>query len=130
MTSDQVAEAIAREGSLITSIEKLRGKPRTLRVFDDQIPVDVDGWVPDADYIDPSRSYEATIVPRDTRTSARRQLMIGASVLVGLLAVAAAWRWTPLEHYLNIPMWVGVAEQFAHSAVAPFLVLAAFVLGD
>ena len=129
VTSDQIAEAIVREGSLITSIEKLRGNPRTLRVFDDQIPVDVDAWVPDADYIDPSRPYEATLVPRTARPSARRQLMIGASVLVGLLAVAAAWRWTPLEHYLNIPMWVGVAEQFSHSAVAPFLALAAFVLG-
>ena len=35
VTSGQVAEAMAREGSLITAIEKLRGKPRTLRVFDE-----------------------------------------------------------------------------------------------
>jgi len=127
--SGQIAEAIAREGSLIAAIERLRGKPRTLRVFDDQIPVDVDGWIPDADYIDPSRPYEATIVPRASRPSARRQLMIGVSVLVGLLAVAAAWRWTSLERLLNIPTMVSYAEQFEHSAVAPFLTLAAFVLG-
>lgn len=87
MSPAQIAEAIARQGSLITSIEGLRGKRRTLRVFDEQIPVDVDGWVPDADYIDPSRPYEATLVPHASRPSARRKLIIGASVLVGLLVV-------------------------------------------
>ncbi len=125
----EIAKSIAREGSLIASIERLRGNGRTLRVFDERIPVDVDGWVPDADYIDPSRPYETTLVPNASRPSARRQLIIGASVLGGLLAVAAAWHWTPLEHLLNIPLLVGYAERFEHSAMAPFLVLAAFILG-
>jgi phospholipase D1/2 len=129
VSPDQIAEAIAREGSLIASIERLRGKCRTLRVFDNQIPVDVDGWVPDADYIDPSRPYEATLVPHASRPSARRQLIIVAAVLGGLLAVASAWHWTPLGQMLNIPMLVGYAEQFGQSPIAPFLVLAAFILG-
>ena len=129
VTSEQVADAFAREGSLIASIETLRGKPRTLRVFDEQIPADVEGWVPDAEYIDPIRPYESTLVLHASRRSVRRQLIIGASVLAGLLAVAAGWHWTPLGQLLNIPMLVGIAEQFKHSAVAPFLTLAAFVLG-
>jgi phospholipase D1/2 len=129
VTSEQVADAFAREGSLIASIETLRGKPRTLRVFDEQIPADVDSWVPDAEYIDPIRPYESTLVLHASRRSVRRQLIIGASVLAGLLAVAAGWHWTPLGQLLNIPMLVGIAEQFKHSAVAPFLTLAAFVLG-
>ena len=129
VTSDQVADAIAREGLLISSIEALRGKPRTLRVFDDKIPADVDDWVPDADYIDPTRPYESMLVPHASRRSVRRQLILGASVLSGLLALAAAWHWTPLGKLLDIPMLVGFAEQFKQSPVAPFLALAAFVLG-
>ena len=129
VTSDQVADAIARKGSLITSIETLRGNPRTLRVFDDKIPADVDDWVPDADYIDPSRPYESTLVPKASRRSVRQQLIMGSSVLAGLLALAAGWHWTPLGQLLDIPMLVGMAEQFKQSAAAPFLALAAFVLG-
>lgn len=129
VSPSQITEAITGDGSLITAIEGLRGKGRTLRIFDDRIPADVDDWVPDADYIDPSRPYETTLLPQASRPSARRHLILGASVLVGLLAVAAAWRWTPLEQVLNIPMLVGYAERFEHSPLAPFLVVAAFVLG-
>ena len=129
-----VAERVAREGSLIRSIEALRGGARTLEVFDGQIPADLDAWIPDAELIDPDRPLNPSVltnqfVPVEHRTPARRQIMAGAAALCAFLGLAAAWRWTSLRDWLDIPALVAYLHGFNDSSVGPALTVAAFVLG-
>ena len=129
-----VAERLARDGSLIAAIEGLRGRDRTLQIFDGQIPADLDAWIPDADLIDPDRPFKSEIVtnhlvPEEHRTPARRHIMIGAATLFAFLALAAAWRWTPLRDWLDIPALVTYLQTFNDSAIGPVLAIGAFVLG-
>jgi phospholipase D1/2 len=134
VSPDVVAERLAREGSLIGSIEALRGDGRTLQVFDGQIPADLDAWIPDAELIDPDRPLKSNVVtnqlvPEEHRTPARRQIMLGSATLCAFLALAAAWRWTSLRDWLDIPALVAYLQTFNDSSIGPFLAIGAFLVG-
>lgn len=134
LAHDIVAERLVREGSLIATIETLRGRDRTLQTFDGQIPADLDAWIPDADLIDPDRPLKTDVVtnqlvPHEHRMPAHRQIMLGSATLLAFLALAAAWRWTSLRDWLDIPALVAYLQTFQDSSLAPFLAIAAFVLG-
>ncbi|MBA2252305.1 MAG: VTT domain-containing protein [Nitrospirales bacterium] len=134
VSPDVVAERLARDRSLIGSIEALRGRDRTLQVFDGQIPADLDAWIPDAELIDPDRPLQSDVVtnqlvPKEHRTPARRHIMIGAATLFAFLGLAAAWRWTSLRDCLDIPALVAYLQTFNDSSFGPFLAIGAFVLG-
>jgi phospholipase D1/2 len=134
-TSPETVEAHeAREGSMIAAVEILQGGERTLQVFDNQIPPDVDAWIPDSELIDPDRPLNSDVlgnhlVPEEHRTPARRHIMAGASILMAFLALAAAWRWTSLRDWLDIPALVGYLQSFNDSSAAPFLMIGGFLLG-
>jgi phospholipase D1/2 len=129
-----VAERHAREGSLIAAIEALRRDGRTLQTFDGQIPTDLDAWIPDAELIDPDRPWQSEVVtnqlvPEEHRTPARRQILLGSATLLAFLALAAAWRWTSLRDWLDIPALVTYLQTFNDSSLGPVLAIGAFVLG-
>jgi phosphatidylserine/phosphatidylglycerophosphate/cardiolipin synthase-like enzyme/uncharacterized membrane protein YdjX (TVP38/TMEM64 family) len=131
---EAVAERLAREGSLIATIEGLRGHERTLQVFDGQIPADLDAWIPDAELIDPDRPLKPDVVtnhlvPEEHRMPARQQIIIGAATLFTFLALAAAWRWTSLRDSLDVPALVAYLQTFSGSTLGPVLAIGAFVLG-
>src|SRR5688572_20268036 len=134
VASELVAEHVARDGSLISSIEALRGEGRTLQVFDGQIPADLDAWIPEAELIDPDRPLKSNVVtdqlvPAEHRRPARRQIMLGAATLFAFLALAAAWRWTSLRDWLDIPALVSYLQTFNDSSMGPFLAIGAFLVG-
>ncbi|MGQ0811898.1 MAG: VTT domain-containing protein [Nitrospiraceae bacterium] len=128
-----VARSHADERSLIAAVEQLRGRKRTLNGFDRQIPSDVDSWIPDADVIDPSRPIPDVMsqqfISNEERPPARRQIIMGVSVLAALVVMAAAWRWTPLGQWLDLPSLVAYVAGFQHSPSAPFITIAGFVIG-
>jgi len=134
-TSPDTVEAHAnREDSVIAAVEALQGGERTLLVFDGQIPPDVDAWIPASDLIDPSRPLSSDVVtdhlvPEEHRTPARRHIMLGASILMAFLALAAAWRWTSLRDWLDVPALVSYLQSFHDSAVAPVVMIGGFLLG-
>jgi phosphatidylserine/phosphatidylglycerophosphate/cardiolipin synthase-like enzyme/uncharacterized membrane protein YdjX (TVP38/TMEM64 family) len=130
----KVAEIQGRTNSLLATIEQLRGTGRTLEVFDHDVPPEVDAWVPDTSVIDPDRPLDsevvaAQLVPGDQRTPARRRILLGAGLLVALVALAAAWQWTPLKDWLNVQDMVAALSDFKDSPVAPLIVLGGYVLG-
>ena len=126
---DRVRDAIDAQGSLIAAIEGLRGSGRSLEVFDGQIPAEVDEWVPDAEFVDPPRPYETQLVPREHRPSTLRQIMLGTALLLAVLALAAAWRWSPLGTWIEIPRLLAYVESFERSPAAPFITIAGFMIG-
>ena len=131
---DTVGNRTAREGSLMGAVQALQGGERTLRVFDSQIPPDVDAWIPDSELIDPDRPLNSEVVtdqlvPEEHRPPARRHIMLGASTLLAFLALAAAWRWTSLRDWLDISALVGYLQSFNDHALAPVLMVGGFLLG-
>jgi phosphatidylserine/phosphatidylglycerophosphate/cardiolipin synthase-like enzyme/uncharacterized membrane protein YdjX (TVP38/TMEM64 family) len=128
-TSEEVGHAIDTHASLIAAIESLRGAGRSLEVFDGQIPPEVDELVPDAEFVDPSRPYEAHLIPEEQRPSTRRQIALGAVILLSVVGLAAAWRWSPLAEWLDVTRLVSYMEEFERSPSAPFLTIGGFLLG-
>ena len=60
---------------------------------------------------------------------ARRQVIIGAATLFMFLALAAAWRWTSLRDWLDVPALVVYLQTFSDRTLGPVLAIGAFVLG-
>ena len=126
---DRVRDKIDEQGSIIGAIEGLRGSGRSLEIFDGQIPAEVDEWVPDAEFVDPPRPYETQLVPREHRPSTLRQIILGTSLLLAVLALAAAWRWSPLGTWIEIPRLLGYIDAFDRSPAAPLITIAGFLIG-
>jgi phosphatidylserine/phosphatidylglycerophosphate/cardiolipin synthase-like enzyme/uncharacterized membrane protein YdjX (TVP38/TMEM64 family) len=129
VSPEDVALALRRHSRLIPAVEALRGKDRTLEVFDKQIPEEVDGMVPDDEFIDPSGPYEVQLCHPENRSSAHRQMVMGVAVLLIVAGLAAAWRWSPLGEWMELSRLMAYADEFARSPTAPFIVVGSFVIG-
>lgn len=132
--AETVAARVAHEGSLIAAVEGLCGGERTLKVFDSQIPPEVDSWVPDSELIDPDGPLVPDImpdrvIPHEVQITARRRIIGGITLLLGLLGLAAAWYWTPLRAILDIPALAHYVAGFKDSPVAPLLAIGGYLLG-
>jgi phospholipase D1/2 len=126
---DEVAEALRCRSRLIDAVEALRGKDRTLEVFDKNIPEELDEMVPDDEFIDPSHPYEVQLCLPENRSSAHRQMILGVGVLLVVAALAAAWQWSPLGEWLELPRLMAYAQEFERSPAAPFIIVGSFVIG-
>jgi len=103
---EDVTRAVKNQGSMIKAIESLRSEKRSLRPLDCTVPSDVDEMVPDSRLIDPSEPFSAeyfveAYVPKSRKSQGRRRLLLFAAIVVVLLGLAAAWRWTPLQELLT-----------------------------
>jgi phospholipase D1/2 len=104
--ADAIDAAIREQHGLIAAIEALRDDRRSLRPLDWRIPSEVNEMVPDDGVIDPSEPFSADYfvseyVPKSGKSSGRKRLLLFLGMLIALLALAAAWRWTPLEELLS-----------------------------
>ena len=70
----------------------------------------------------------AKIMEEDSQSGEFHLLKISAAMLV-LLALAAAWRWTPLSQWVTLETLTKLAENLRGSPLLPFGVLGAFVAG-
>ncbi len=131
---DAVSEALRTHGSLIAAIEALRGGERTLEVLEGSVPAAVEREVPDSAIIDPERPLEAEVLAErliyeEERAPTRRRVLSGVATLILLLALAAAWRWTPLGGWLDVELisaWVG---RLRESVLGPGVAVLAFIAG-
>ncbi len=130
---DAVAQAEQQNGALLKTIAALRREGRTLARLEPEVPADLEQWVDDGSIIDPERPVAperllSEFVPEDHRSSARGQLLLGGTVLVAFVALAAAWRWTPLGEWLAIDTVARFAENLKQAPAAPLAVLGVYVL--
>jgi phospholipase D1/2 len=131
-----VAEAAAARNSLVGAIESLRGSGRTLEPLEGGMPEWQDRIIPDSSLIDWERpvipepeTVIRTIMPEPGREPARRGILRGVVILVGLFLLAAAWIWTPMREWLSVDALTAWAGTVRESPAAPLIVIAAYVVG-
>ena len=134
VTPDDVARAHAREQSLIKAIESLRRGERTLKDLDGTVPESVDELVPDSALIDPEcainpEEFANRFIIEEQRKPASRHVLRVVLLLILLLGLAAAWRWTPLDSWLSPEELVKSLGTMRNSAAAPFMAIGAYVIG-
>jgi len=131
------AEAVARASAkapLRAAIDRLRGGNRTLRELPPPPPELVASWLPDPQLLDPERPIDPAaltdqLIPPEERVPATRRIVLAVATLLGLLGLAAAWRWTSLGDLLDLETLTAQVERFRELPASPALAIGAFVLG-
>jgi phosphatidylserine/phosphatidylglycerophosphate/cardiolipin synthase-like enzyme/membrane protein DedA with SNARE-associated domain len=123
-----VRETMTRTQSLIATIESLCGNERTLHPLDAEVDPEIDKLVPQSALIDPERPMDAErfvshFVPDEHKPHTARRLALGSLILLSLLGMAAAWRWTPLGDWLHIDTLVRQAETINANPAGPMLMI-------
>lgn len=126
---DAVRRELAQDGSLIGAVERLRGGDRSLDEFDDQRIEEMTDFMPDAEFVDPSRPYEAQLFPPERRKPALRHLVNAAIGLLVMVLLAVLWQWTPMRGWLDVRNAAAYLEELAAGPAAPFAAVGAFVAG-
>jgi phosphatidylserine/phosphatidylglycerophosphate/cardiolipin synthase-like enzyme/uncharacterized membrane protein YdjX (TVP38/TMEM64 family) len=130
---DLVAQAIAQsDGSLITAVESLCGKPRTLRPLIDEVTPEIDSLVPEAAVIDPEQPLDPDelvneFVPAEARPTTRKRLKTLAIALLVVAGLVAIWRWSPLNEWVNAHTLAQAAQVIEDSRAAPLWMLGIYV---
>lgn len=117
-----LSDAEHEHDGLAAAIESLQDSGRSLRQLDCTVSEQIDQLVPDDSLIDPSEPmspdyFVTRYVPQTERHRGRRRLQAFLTVLLILISLAAAWRWTPLQDWLS-PQLVGeLFQQFDSPAL-------------
>ncbi len=128
-----VADAEAQHASMSTAIESLRRGHRTLKPLSAEAPEEVDSWVPDSQLLDPEKPIEPEALldyfvgPGDRRRWSAAAVKAVAFACT-ILALAAAWRWTPLGEWLTVDGLAAAGEWLKDRPLTPLWVLAAYVV--
>ncbi len=137
VTVDTVSGTLADETSLVQNIESLSatsGRRLERLEYTHSLPIDAASIVPDHELLDPEAPIEfdrmADRFVSDENGQAKiRPIIKIASVLLILIALAAAWRWSPLSEWMsseNLAVWTRAIQghPFAY-----LIVQAAYVIG-
>lgn len=128
-------EAVARafDGSLIRTIERLRGGERTLEPLPIEAAPPADVLGVDGSVLDPERPIDAQrlakeILPLEQRPPASRRMATGVAILGMCAILAAAWRWTPLGDWLSLDKMTSIAASVRASPFALLWILGIYVI--
>ena len=132
---ETVANAEERENGLIAAAESLRSDGRTLAPLSGGTDPEWERQLPDDRLIDPDRPMNASdlsdaVVGPRSLPRARRRLWIGAGLILMLLALAAAWRWTDLGAWLEPQAFASAVTATLHGPWGPALLAIGFVVGS
>jgi phosphatidylserine/phosphatidylglycerophosphate/cardiolipin synthase-like enzyme/uncharacterized membrane protein YdjX (TVP38/TMEM64 family) len=130
---DTLHNSEQEHNSLIRAIEAHRGGERTLQRLHTEVDRDVDQLVPESALIDPERPIDSHrfvnhFVPDEDKPHTAKHVLLGGTLLAVLLALIAAWHWTPLGDWLNIDILMRHAESLQAHPATPLLVISLFAL--
>ncbi len=133
-TPERVGAAIKAAGSLCGAIERLRGAGRTLKELPAPAPEQVSTWLPNPEVLDPERPIDPAklteqFIPPEEHAPTHRRLVLAVSMLVLLLVLAAAWKWTPMRAWLDVGLLSDYLANFRNYPGAPLLAIGAFIVG-
>jgi phospholipase D1/2 len=77
----------------------------------------------------PPASSKLNAVGESARGPSRARLVSLGALLVTLVMLACAWRFTPLKDYVDITALTRISDRFAGSPLLPVVVLSAYFLG-
>ncbi len=131
-TLQEVEETIEKTGSMIRAIEILGSPNRTLRPLDVS-PVERN-ILSEPYLVDPERPMDPDdfierFIDKEDHHSGRRRLIVFVALILALIALAAAWKWSPLTEYLDIGVmsaWIGSLSNYRFM---PVIILVLYVLG-
>jgi len=131
-TLEKVREIIEKTGSLIRAVEILGSPDRTMRPLD--ISPAVKNILSEPYLVDPERPIDPDdfierFIDKEDHHSGRKRLIMFAALMLTLIALAAAWKWSPLAGYLDIDAmseWIG---SLSSNRLMPLIVVALYVLG-
>lgn len=131
--SEQFKSSQHKHNSFILAIEIHRGSGRTLQKLDPKIDPEIDQLVPDSALIDPeqpidSHRFVTHFVPDKDKPHTAKQLFLGAAILATILLLSIAWRWTPLNHWVDINTIINHIELIRAYIAAPILVVVLFAI--
>jgi phospholipase D1/2 len=131
-----MAEMMATKQSLIAAVESLNTRERRLLPLplDADVPTWHDRLLPDGKLLDPERPIapERLIdpyIPEDNRRLGGRRLMRSAVLLILVVGLAAAWRWTSLGDWLDVATLVEGVDLLQDHPLTPLLVIGAYAVG-
>jgi len=131
-----VAGATRAAHSLHHGIEALRREGRRgLEVIEPELDPNLDALVPDQQLLDPERPIDpdtivADLVPREEARGGARGRLIGVALaVVALTAAALAWRYTPLQAWLDPARLIELGTALREDPLAPLYAVLAFVGG-
>lgn len=135
VSAEKVSEVFRAQGSLISTLEKLRDSPRTLKPLSVNLP----DWGDTVNFagvmFDPEKPLAAEklieqFVPKEDRSSGRKCLWRGSVFLLVLVALAGAWRWTPMGDILEPATIVAWGQQVKQHAAAPLFVVGTYIVSS
>lgn len=134
VSPDEVRDTIVAERSLIAAVENLRGSQRTLLSLRREAPEWLDILVPEAMILDPGKPTDPEklvkdFIPKDVRKHGHRKLWHVLLILLFMLGLAAAWRWTPLRNWLNLDTLTAWTAKLRGHPGAPLIVISAYLVG-
>jgi uncharacterized membrane protein YdjX (TVP38/TMEM64 family) len=130
-SSEKVATTLEETGSLCQSLDRLSRGERRLAPLRPQTPPEVDALVPEASLVDPERPIAADrmvdlFVPREEAKPASGRLIAAGGMLLMMVALAAAWRWTALGDRLTLDQIQLFINDLTGLPGTPLLVIALF----
>jgi phosphatidylserine/phosphatidylglycerophosphate/cardiolipin synthase-like enzyme/uncharacterized membrane protein YdjX (TVP38/TMEM64 family) len=134
---DTLSDALTDKASLIETVESrsVAGRRRLEKLeYSQSLPVDAAAIVPDHKILDPEAPIEFDRLmdrfSHDQDGSGKLLPVIKiAAILLVLLALAAAWRWTPLSEWINSENLAAWARAIRGNSISFLGVLGAYVVG-
>jgi len=130
----QVRQALAQHGSVLRTIDALYAWPRCLQNVEPSVPPELDALIPQQALFDPERPIDpgklvVSSVPRDADASLPWRFAALVAMTLLLIALALAWRYTPIREHLNLSALIGLAQHLRDLPATPLLVILAYVVG-
>ncbi|MEK7322633.1 MAG: VTT domain-containing protein [Pseudomonadota bacterium] len=127
----RVGLVMREKNSLIGTIAALSTSPRTLKPL--EITEPANDVLASSDVFDPEYPYDPEVtlrrlVPEEQRQPLRRRLLMWSLLLILLLGLAAAWRWTPLSLWMHPEILADTFATLRSGPLALVAVMAVFVI--
>jgi uncharacterized membrane protein YdjX (TVP38/TMEM64 family) len=135
VSADVVGDRLSARQSLIEALDELGNSERTLVPIEVEEPEWSEKVLPSSAVFDPERPVDAEklvkeFVPEEVRQSGKHSLLRLGLILLLLLVLSAAWRWTPLGEWLSLERITGWIDHLRGSPSAPFIILGAYIVGS
>jgi len=118
----------------VQTVESLPSQGQALKVLMRDAPQLLEDWMENTVLIDNQRPADPgnlsdQSVPEKTGGAGKLRLIGGVVLLLILLALAAAWQWTPLKSWLDLNEIAKIAVSVRENPLAPVIVVGGFVIG-